>query len=607
MKLFAFLLLPVLALGQVTVGYHRVNQVLQRGNSGTYAQVVPFATVFVTSTATGTNATIYSDPLLTSPIASSTVTADGSGNYDYYIPLNYCVNEQVSAPNGGSYLTTNICLGGGSSFNPHSPGPIGDVTPGPINATSVVAGTAMLNLQAPAYVIGNTASLWFNGTIVDSGSTPFLAHSIQSNQTLDGGTAAGDAFASFDSIDILNLGGLAWNHYHSFQSRPQVSGSGTLPEVAGLTYQPTYNGSGIITNSNGLHMYDAGGTGTVTHQIGLLCEPLTRGGDNYCIYDNSNKNNFFSLGLQLGNNVYINMDGLGTITTVGDTQSKTISATGTPTAYPSGQSTTVTGSGIITQSAPGSPATMSLNSTGGIVTTGGPFIAGAASYATQFSMIPTGFRSDDFVASGMFYKTLNYNAVTTQSYNTGFSAYSTYNQTTGGYDMFLGTVSTTGGTSVSSFAHPLSLTPTTQVVTCAFGGTSTQYCGADRAWHTPASTDPPTSTSGDFVKYNDAVGTHADSGIAVTAVPQKVNTCGTTTICSNTGQASPRIVWGTVTLASGTAAVGGMTAWTSTTSFVCTPNDTTTAGGAKIANTSTTSITVTGGTSDVVNYVCVGN
>jgi hypothetical protein len=87
----------------------------------------------------------------------------------------------------------------------------------------------------------------------------------------------------------------------------------------------------------------------------------------------------------------------------------------------------------------------------------------------------------------------------------------------------------------------------------------------------------------------------------------KVNTCGTTTTCSNTAQSSPRVVWGTVTLSSGTATVGSMTAWTSTTSFVCTPNDTTTAGGAKITNTSTSSITIAGGTSDVVNYVCVGN
>jgi len=90
-------------------------------------------------------------------------------------------------------------------------------------------------------------------------------------------------------------------------------------------------------------------------------------------------------------------------------------------------------------------------------------------------------------------------------------------------------------------------------------------------------------------------------------IVQSVIACGTTTTCANTGQTLPRIVWGTVTLSGGTALVGSMPAWTSTASFACTPNDLTTAGAAKITNTSATSITVTGGTSDVVNYVCVGN
>lgn len=89
--------------------------------------------------------------------------------------------------------------------------------------------------------------------------------------------------------------------------------------------------------------------------------------------------------------------------------------------------------------------------------------------------------------------------------------------------------------------------------------------------------------------------------------PQKVNTCGTTTSCSNTVQSSPRIVWGAVTLASGTATVTGMTAWTSTASFTCTGNDATEANPVKIVNASTTSIKVAGTGSDTINYQCVGN
>src|ERR1039458_6724444 len=113
MKLFKLLLVlalfPALAPAQVTTGYHRVNQLLSRGQQGTTAEVVPNGTVYVTSTATGTAATIYADPLLSVQITSASVTTDSSGNYGYYIPLNYCVTERVAFPGGGSYTTTNIC------------------------------------------------------------------------------------------------------------------------------------------------------------------------------------------------------------------------------------------------------------------------------------------------------------------------------------------------------------------------------------------------------------------------------------------------------------------------------------------------------------------
>jgi hypothetical protein len=120
-------------------------------------------------------------------------------------------------------------------------------------------------------------------------------------------------------------------------------------------------------------------------------------------------------------------------------------------------------------------------------------------------------------------------------------------------------------------------------------------------------TGPNSGTvSGNFAKYSDTSGTQADSGLAVTSVPQKVNYCGTTTTCANTLQASPRIVFGTATLSSGTAVIASITAWSSTSSYACTGTDQTTAAAVKIANTSTTSITITGTSTDVVAYTCIG-
>ena len=115
MKIFAALLLfPVLVFGQATTGFHRVNQVIARGPQGTTAQVVPNATVYVTNTVTGLPAVIYSDPLLTVEIPTGIVSGDQNGNYGYYIPLNYCVNETVSSPGSGQFTTSNVCANAGT-------------------------------------------------------------------------------------------------------------------------------------------------------------------------------------------------------------------------------------------------------------------------------------------------------------------------------------------------------------------------------------------------------------------------------------------------------------------------------------------------------------
>lgn len=95
--------------GQATAGYHRTNQAIARGSSGVTAVIVPYASVYVTSSATGTLATIYSDPGLSVPILTGMVSADANGNYGYYIALNYCVNERISSPGAGNILITNVC------------------------------------------------------------------------------------------------------------------------------------------------------------------------------------------------------------------------------------------------------------------------------------------------------------------------------------------------------------------------------------------------------------------------------------------------------------------------------------------------------------------
>lgn len=108
--LSAFAFAPKCVYSQATTGYHRVEQVIARSNSGVAAQVVPGATIFVTNTATGVAATIYYDPLLSSLITNSTVVTDVNGDYSYYIANNYCVTENISSPGQGSYTIPNVCV-----------------------------------------------------------------------------------------------------------------------------------------------------------------------------------------------------------------------------------------------------------------------------------------------------------------------------------------------------------------------------------------------------------------------------------------------------------------------------------------------------------------
>ena len=103
---------PLSGLSQATIGYHRINQVLARAPQSVTAQVVPYAKVSVTDTTTGLAATIYSDPLLTALISPPVVTADANGNYDYYIPLSYCVTESITSPGQGIQNISNICSNG---------------------------------------------------------------------------------------------------------------------------------------------------------------------------------------------------------------------------------------------------------------------------------------------------------------------------------------------------------------------------------------------------------------------------------------------------------------------------------------------------------------
>jgi hypothetical protein len=100
-----------------TTGMHRVSNVTQRSPFGTLQEVVPGATIYVTQTASGAGAVIYSDPEMSVVITGSLITADTFGWYEYYIPLSYNVTETISAPSGLFVIITNIVQNAQGGFN----------------------------------------------------------------------------------------------------------------------------------------------------------------------------------------------------------------------------------------------------------------------------------------------------------------------------------------------------------------------------------------------------------------------------------------------------------------------------------------------------------
>ena len=107
-----------------------------------------------------------------------------------------------------------------------------------------------------------------------------------------------------------------------------------------------------------------------------------------------------------------------------------------------------------------------------------------------------------------------------------------------------------------------------------------------------------TATAARTVTFQDASGSPS---------LQVLYECGTTTTCAKTLQTNPIVQTGTVTLSGGTATVSSLQAYSSTSSMFVTCTDQTSAAAVKCVAASTTSITVTGTSTDVIAYTVVGH
>jgi hypothetical protein len=118
-----------------------------------------------------------------------------------------------------------------------------------------------------------------------------------------------------------------------------------------------------------------------------------------------------------------------------------------------------------------------------------------------------------------------------------------------------------------------------------------------------------TSTS---VQWDPGVGVFhlMANGIDYPVQNTDISTCGTTVACADTLNPSPIIVSGNAAFAATTTITLTGLPFTSTTSYDCVATDATTAANAvmKIANASASSTVITdsNSSSDVVHYICIG-
>ena len=229
--LLAFVLVltlcPLPGLSQATIGYHRINQVLARAPQSVTAQVVPYAKVSVTDTTTGLAATIYSDPLLTALISPPVVTADANGNYDYYIPLSYCVTESITSPGQGIQNISNICSNGVNI-------PV-TVAQGGTGATTAAGANLNITGVTQTGTLGTSSQVsTFPGTVA--------AGTIVPTNPLDIGHGGTGATTAAGALTNLGAAPLAGANFTGALNGTSASFSGTV--AAGTT--TTGNASNVI-------------------------------------------------------------------------------------------------------------------------------------------------------------------------------------------------------------------------------------------------------------------------------------------------------------------------------------------------------------------------
>jgi len=100
------------------------------------------------------------------------------------------------------------------------------------------------------------------------------------------------AYASWTG-NVTYLGTVAYDHYAGYQTALVLGDTCTLGSAYGLTHNVSVGAGTSLTSKFDVYVTDGTGSGTITDQIGLQVNTLTKGsGKNYAINVQSNDSNF---------------------------------------------------------------------------------------------------------------------------------------------------------------------------------------------------------------------------------------------------------------------------------------------------------------------------
>lgn len=158
-------------------------------------------------------------------------------------------------------------------------------------------------------------------------------------------TNNGTLFCSYDT-SIIAGGTHNYGHLAGYQDRIQFTSSGTLDFQWGFYSQPTFDG-GAVGNRWAIRIRDPLGAGSITNNVALYIEDMTRGSSNYGVYQiGTNCSNAFQGLVHMsypGNPIKGVIDGSSTVAGyIGEVISSTVGVTALPTSTEYGDLTSIT-------------------------------------------------------------------------------------------------------------------------------------------------------------------------------------------------------------------------------------------------------------------------